>query len=146
MSACDTSISIKVLDQTEVPYHSTAWGMNEISICSRGLMIDCTLCAMCPGCGLFGPTSAKYWSAVNTLRTCLSPGFISTCKTMDITLILILTVAWALTWKLHAESDDHHPWSCLQHQNHTIIVTMYQRWSASLMHWSSCLKLGSVIF
>ena len=125
MSVHDTSILIKVLDQTEVPYPSTAWGMKEISICSRGLMIDCMLCAMCPGGGLFGPTSAKYWSAVNTLRTCLSPGLISACKTMDITLILILTVARALTWKLHAGSDGHHPWFCLQHQNHTIIVTMY---------------------
>ena len=58
-------------------------------------------------------------------RTCLSPGIISICKTTDITLILILTVARALTWKLHAGGDGHHPWSCLQYQNHTIIAIMY---------------------
>ena len=71
------------------------------------------LCATCPGGGLFGPTSAKYWRAVNTQRTCLSPRLILTCKTMDITLILILTIMRAPTWKLHTGSNGHHPWSCL---------------------------------
>ena len=120
--------------------------MKEIKVCLRGLMINCTLCDKCRCGGLFGPTSAKYWSIVNIRRTCLSPGLISTCQTMDITLIVILTVVRAPTWKLHAGSDSYHPWSCLQCQNHTIIAIMYQRCSASLMHWSSCLKLGSVIF
>ena len=72
-------------------------------------MIDCMLCAMCPGGGLFGPTSAKYWRVVKAQRTCLSPRLISTCETTDIILILILTVARALTWKLHVGSDGHHP-------------------------------------
>ena len=120
--------------------------MKEISVCLRDFMIDCMLCAMCPGGGLFGPTSAKYWSVVNTQRTCLSPRLILTCETTDITLILILTVMRAPTWKLHAGSDGHHPWSCLQCKNHMIITIMYQRCSAFLMHWNSCLKLGSVIF
>ena len=120
--------------------------MKEIPVCLRSLMIVCMLCAMCPGGRLFGPTSAKYWSVVNTWRTCLFPGLILTCETMDKTLISILTVARAQTWKLHAGSNSHHPWSCLQHQNHMIITIMYQRWSASLIHWNSCLKLGSVIF
>ena len=115
MSGHDTSVLIEVLNQTEVPYPSTALGMKEISVCSRGLMINCMLCATYPGGGLFGPTLAKYWRVVNTWRTCLSPRLISICETMDITLILIITVARALTWKLHAGSDGHHPWSCLQH-------------------------------
>ena len=120
--------------------------MKEIPVCSRGLMINCMLCAMCPGDRLFGPTLAKYWRVVNTWRTCLSPRLILTYETMDITLISILTVVRAPTWKLHAGSDGHHPWSCLQCQNHMIIAIMYQRCLASLMHWSSCLKLGSIIF
>ena len=120
--------------------------MKEISVCSRDFMINCTLCTTCPGGGLFGSTSTKYWRVVNTQRACLSLRLISTYETMDITLILILTVVRAPTWKLHAGSDGHHSWSCLQHQNHTIITIMYHRCLASLMHWSSCLKLGPVIF
>ena len=58
MSTHDTSVSIEVLNQTEVPY--TVGGLKEISVCSRGLMINCMLCAMCPGGGLLGPTSARY--------------------------------------------------------------------------------------
>ena len=120
--------------------------MKEISVCSRGLMINCTLCTTCPGVGLFGPISAKYWRVVENWRTCLSPMLMSTWETMDITLVLILTVVRVLTWKLHVGSDGHHPWSCLQHRNHTTIAMMYLRCLTSLMHWSSCLKLGSNIF
>ena len=72
-------------------------------------MIDCTLCTMCLGGGLFGPISAKYWRVVNTQRTCLSPRLMSMCETTDITLILILTPMRAPTWKLHVGSDGHHP-------------------------------------
>ena len=72
-------------------------------------MIDCTLCAMCLGGGLFGPISAKYWRVVKTHRTCLSPRLMLIYETMDITLISILTVVRALTWKLHAGRNGHHP-------------------------------------
>ena len=64
-------------------------------------MIDCTLCATCPGGGLFGPISAKYWRVVKTQKTCLSPRLMLTCETMDITIVSILTVMRAPTWKLH---------------------------------------------
>ena len=69
ISTLDISILIEVFNRTEVPYPSTAWGWKEITSCLRGLMIDCTLCAMCPGGGLLGSTSARYWSVVNTGRT-----------------------------------------------------------------------------
>ena len=49
MSANDTSVS------TEVPLDrvNTAWGMNEMSACCRGCMIDCMLWAICPPGGLW---------------------------------------------------------------------------------------------
>ena len=146
MSAHDTSVSIEMLDQTKVPYPSTAWGWKEIPSCLRGLIIDCMLCTMCPGGRLLGPTSARYWSVVNTRRTWLSHRLILTWGMTDRTLVSMLMVVAALTWKLHVGINGHHPWSCFQYLNHTIIAIMYQRCSVSLMHYSSCLKLGSAMF
>ena len=47
--------------------------MNEMPACCRGCMMDCTLWAICPTGGLFGPISARYWRVVRTLRACISP-------------------------------------------------------------------------
>ena len=50
-----------------------AWGMNEMSACCRGLIINCMLWATCPAGGLLGLTSARYWRVIKTLRVCISP-------------------------------------------------------------------------
>ena len=114
ISAHDISISTEVLlDLIEVAYPSTVWGINEISACCRGHIIDCTLWAICPGGGLLGPTSAKYWRVVSTHKTCLSPQVISISKVTDTTWVSIMAVARALTWKPQAGSGGHHPCSCL---------------------------------
>ena len=111
----------------EVLYPSTAWGMKEISVCLRGLMMDCMLCAMCLGGGFLGPISAKYWRVVKTLKTCLSPRVMSICEMTDITLISMLTVARTPTWKLHAGSNGHQilPPALKPHNHHYDVSKMF---------------------
>ena len=114
ISAHDMSILTEVLlNLIKVAYPSTAWGINEISACCRGYIIDCMLWATCPGGGLLEPTSAVYWRVVSSHKTCLSPKVILTSEVTDTTQVLIMTVARALTWKLQAGSNGHHPCSCL---------------------------------
>ena len=128
ISAHDMSVSTEVLlDLIEVAYPSTTWGINKISSCYRGCIIDCMLWATCPGGGLLGPTSARYWREVCTHKTCLSPEVILISKVTDTTWVSIMAVARALTWKPQAGSNGHHPCSCLHLRNHTIMAMMYQR-------------------
>ena len=98
MSANDTLVSTEVtLNQVDTAYPNTAWGMNEMSTCCRGRMIDCTPWAICPTWGLFGPTSAKYWRVVSTLRTCISPSVMSISLMTEMTLVSIVAMARAQT-------------------------------------------------
>ena len=147
ISVHDMSVSTEVfLNWVNMAYPSTAWGINLIFACCRGHMIDCTHWAICPGGRLFGPIAARYWRVVRTHKTCLSLRVILTSEVTDTTQVSIVAMARAPTWKPHAGNDGHDPYSCLHWQNHTSMVMMYQRWSISLMHWSSCLKVGYTIF
>ena len=71
-----------------------------MSVCSRCLMIDCTLCTTCPGGWLFGHISAKYWRVVKSWRTCLSPRLMSTCETTDITLCFNINSHKSPNWEI----------------------------------------------
>ena len=81
-----------------------------------------------------GPISAEYWRVVKTRRTCLSPRLMSICEMMDTTLILMLTVAKAPTWKLHAGSDGHNSHfdvNCSQSPD--LEIACGKRWPPSLI-------------
>ena len=62
ISASDTSVSMDILLDP-----SMAWGMNEMSACCRGLIIDCTLWAICPAGG------APWADLCQVLESCQKP-------------------------------------------------------------------------